>query len=99
MNVEELLGVIFNFWTGLAVLIVILVKSSIKFVPQNRAYVVERFGKYNKTMTAGLNVLFPFIDKVAYNQSLKEHAFDVPSQAAITKEILEIVAGAEALGS
>jgi regulator of protease activity HflC (stomatin/prohibitin superfamily) len=91
MGVDELLGVIFNFWTGLAVLIIILVKSSIKFVPQNRAYVVERFGKYNKTMVAGLNILFPFIDKVSYNQSLKEHAYDVPSQAAITKDNISLV--------
>ncbi len=91
MGNEELMTVIFNFWTGLAVLILILVKSSVKFVPQNRAYVVERFGKYNKTMVAGLNVLFPFIDKVAYNQSLKEHAYDVPSQAAITKDNISLV--------
>ena len=91
MGVDELLAVIFNFWTGLAVLIIILVKSSIKFVPQNRAFVVERFGKYNKTMVAGLNLLFPFIDKVAYDQSLKEHAFDVPSQAAITKDNISLV--------
>jgi regulator of protease activity HflC (stomatin/prohibitin superfamily) len=91
MGINELLGVIFNFWTGLAVLIVILVKSSIKFVPQNRAFVVERFGKYEKTMVAGLNVLFPFIDKVTYNQSLKEHAYDVPSQAAITKDNISLV--------
>ena len=91
MGIDELLGVIFNFWTGLAVLIIILVKSSIKFVPQNRALVVERFGKYNKTMVAGLNVLFPFIDKVTYDQSLKEHAFDVPSQAAITKDNISLV--------
>ena len=91
MGIDELLAVIFNFWTGLAVLIIILVKSSIKFVPQNRAFVVERFGKYNKTMVAGLNLLFPFIDKVAYDQSLKEHAFDVPSQAAITKDNISLV--------
>jgi regulator of protease activity HflC (stomatin/prohibitin superfamily) len=91
MNIEELLGMIINFWTGLAVLIIILVKFSIKFVPQNRAIVVERFGKFNKTMVAGLNVLFPFIDKVAYNLSLKEHAYDVPSQAAITKDNISLV--------
>lgn len=91
MNIEELLGMIFNFWIGLAVLIIILVKFSIKFVPQNRAVVVERFGKFNKTMVAGLNVLFPFIDKVAYNLSLKEHAYDVPSQAAITKDNISLV--------
>ncbi len=91
MAVEELLGIILNFWTGLAVLIIVLVKSSVKFVPQNRAFVVERFGKYNKTMVAGLNMLVPFIDKVSYNQSLKEHAYDVPSQAAITKDNISLV--------
>lgn len=91
MGAEELLGTILNFWTGLAVLVLILVKSSVKFVPQNRAYVVERFGKYNKTMVAGLNMLVPFIDKVSYNQSLKEHAYDVPSQAAITKDNISLV--------
>ena len=91
MFVEELLSIIFSFWTALAILTIIVVKSSIKFVPQNRAYVVERFGKYNKTMTAGLNILFPFIDKVSYDQSLKEHAFDVPSQAAITKDNISLV--------
>lgn len=91
MAIEQLFGFIFNFWIGLAVLIVILVKSSVKFVPQNRAFVVERFGKYNKTMVAGLNVLVPFIDKVTYDQSLKEHAYDVPSQAAITKDNISLV--------
>ncbi len=91
MYIREILDLVFNFWTGLAVLIIILVKSSIKFVPQNRAFVVERFGKYNKTMIAGLNLLVPFIDKVTYDQSLKEHAYDVPSQAAITKDNISLV--------
>ncbi len=91
MAFEELLDIFFSFWTGMAVLIIILVKSSIKFVPQNRAFVVERFGKYNKTMVAGLNTLVPFIDKVSYDQSLKEHAYDVPSQAAITKDNISLV--------
>jgi regulator of protease activity HflC (stomatin/prohibitin superfamily) len=91
MVIQEIMNIVFSFWTGLAVLILILVKTSIKFVPQNRAFVVERFGKYNKTMVAGLNMLVPFIDKVAYKQSLKEHAFDVPSQAAITKDNISLV--------
>ncbi len=91
MNIEQLLGLIFNFWVGLTILVIIMVKFSIKFVPQNRALVVERFGKYNTTMTAGLNMLVPFIDKVSYNQSLKEQAYDVPSQAAITKDNISLV--------
>lgn len=88
---EELLGLIFSFWTGLAILAVVLVKSSLRFVPQNMAFVVERFGKYNKTMDAGLNMLVPFIDKVAYRRSLKEQAVDVQSQAAITRDNISLV--------
>lgn len=87
----ELLDILFSFWVGLAILFIILVKSSIKFVPQNMAYVVERFGKYNKSMEAGLNFIMPFIDKVAYERTLKEQALDVPSQAAITKDNIQLV--------
>ena len=87
----DIFDLIFNFWVGFAVLSIVLVKSSIKFVPQNRAYVVERFGKYNKTMEAGLNFLLPFIDRVGYDRSLKEHAYDVPSQAAITRDNISLV--------
>lgn len=91
MMIEELLGLIFNFWTGLAVLSVILIKTSVRFVPQNMAFVVERFGKFNKTMEAGLNILVPFIDRIAYRRSLKEQAFDVPSQGAITQDNISLV--------
>jgi regulator of protease activity HflC (stomatin/prohibitin superfamily) len=88
---EQILNIVFSAWIGIAVLIVVILKSSVKFVPQNRAYVVERFGKYHKTMVAGLNILVPFFDRVAYDRSLKEHAFDVPSQAAITKDNISLV--------
>ena len=88
---NEILDLIFNFWVGLAVLFIVLAKASFKLVPQNRAFVVERFGKYNKTMVAGLNFLLPFIDKVSYDRSLKEHAYDVPSQSAITRDNISLV--------
>jgi len=88
---EELPSIIMNFWVGLAVVIVVIVKTAIKFVPQNRAYVVERFGKYNRSLEAGLNFIAPFIDKVAYDQSLKEKAVDVPSQSAITRDNISLV--------
>ena len=87
----DMFDLIFNFWVGFAVLTIVLVKSSVKFVPQNRAFVVERFGKYNKTMEAGLNFLVPFMDKVAYDRSLKEQAVDVPSQGAITKDNITLI--------
>jgi regulator of protease activity HflC (stomatin/prohibitin superfamily) len=88
---EEVLNLVFSFWVGLAILAIILVRQSIKFVPQNMAYVVERFGKYNTTMEAGLNFLMPFVDKIAYQRSLKEMAVDVPSQSAITRDNISLV--------
>ncbi len=83
---SELLNIVFSFWGGLAIVLLVLLKTSIKFVPQNRAYVIERFGKYSSSLTAGLNFIMPFIDRIAYDRTLKEQAIDVPSQAAITKD-------------
>ena len=68
------------------ILVFVSLKSAIIFVPQNRSYVIERFGKFQSSRTAGLNFLMPFIDKVAANRSLKEQAVDVPSQGAITRD-------------
>ncbi len=89
MNVD-FFDLIFSFWTGLAVVLVVLLKTSIKFVPQNRAFVIERFGKYASTRIAGLNFIVPFADRVAYERSFKEQAVDVPSQGAITKDNISL---------
>ena len=62
------------------------VVRSIKVVPQQNAWVVERLGKYHATLTPGLNLLVPFVDRVAYKHSLKEIPLDVPSQVCITKD-------------
>ncbi|PCS24144.1 SPFH domain-containing protein [Candidatus Enterovibrio escicola] len=86
-----MLSTIFSPWVILAVLVVIALRTSVKFVPQNTAYIIERFGKYHKTMEAGLNGLVPFIDRVAYMRTLKEQAFDVPSQSAITRDNISLV--------
>jgi regulator of protease activity HflC (stomatin/prohibitin superfamily) len=59
---------------------------SIKVVPQQNAWVVERLGKYHGTLTPGLNFLVPFIDRLAYQHSLKEVPLDVPSQVCITRD-------------
>jgi regulator of protease activity HflC (stomatin/prohibitin superfamily) len=73
------------------IFIIILLKSSIKLVPQNQAWIVERFGKYQSTKVAGLNLIIPFIDRVAAVRSLKEQAQDVPSQSAITRDNISLV--------
>ncbi|MGQ8364882.1 SPFH domain-containing protein [Glaciecola sp. 1036] len=72
------------------IFVLILLKTSIKFVPQNRAYVIERFGKYQSTKEAGLNFIVPFVDRVAADRSLKEQAVDVPEQSAITKDNISL---------
>ncbi|MFT7054330.1 MAG: regulator of protease activity HflC (stomatin/prohibitin superfamily) [Psychromonas sp.] len=72
------------------ILVVVILKSSIIFVPQNRAYLIERFGKYQSTREAGLNFIFPFIDRIGSDRSLKEQAVDVPSQSAITKDNISL---------
>ncbi|MBY0580658.1 MAG: SPFH/Band 7/PHB domain protein [Rickettsiales bacterium] len=59
---------------------------AIKIVPQQQAWIVERLGKYNKTLQPGLTFVLPFIDKVAYKHTLKEKAVDVMQQSAITKD-------------
>ncbi len=73
-------------WIVVAVVVIILLRTIIRIVPQNEAFVVERLGKYSRTLEAGFHVLLPFLDKVAYRHSLKEYAIDVPSQQAITKD-------------
>ena len=60
--------------------------QTIKIVPQQHAWVVERLGKYDRTLTPGLSFVVPFIERVAYKHSLKEVPLDVPSQVCITKD-------------
>jgi regulator of protease activity HflC (stomatin/prohibitin superfamily) len=70
----------------LAVIAVIFVSRTIKIVPQQTALVVERLGKYDRTLVPGLKFVIPFIERVAYRHSLKEVPLDVPSQVCITKD-------------
>ncbi len=73
----------------IAVIVIILI-SCIKIVPQRSAYIVERLGKYNGTLTAGFHFLMPFLDKVSYKHTLKEAAIDVASQSCITKDNIAV---------
>jgi len=75
-----------EFALVLAVIAVIFVYLTFKIVPQQHAWVVERLGKYDRTLTPGLKFLMPFIERVAYRHSLKEVPLDVPSQVCITKD-------------
>ena len=70
----------------LFVIAAVFITQSVKVVPQQHAWVVERLGKYNGTLTPGLSFLMPFVDKVAYKHLLKEVPLDIPSQVCITRD-------------
>ncbi|MEO7728263.1 MAG: stomatin-like protein [Burkholderiales bacterium] len=65
---------------------IVLAVESIKIVPQQQAWVVERFGKFNCILEPGLSGIWPFFDRVAYKHSLKEVPLDVSEQVCITKD-------------
>ena len=70
----------------LAVIAIIFISQTFKIVPQQNAWVVERLGKYDRTLTPGLKFIIPFVERVAYKHSLKEVPLDVPSQVCITRD-------------
>jgi regulator of protease activity HflC (stomatin/prohibitin superfamily) len=67
----------------------IIYKTAV-IVPQQSAYIVERLGKYSRTLSSGFHPLFPFIDVVRYKHSLKETALDIPEQVCITKDNVQV---------
>jgi len=87
---ELILSYIFTVQFFALAFVVIVLKLSIIFVPQNRAFLIERFGKYQSTREAGLNFIIPFIDSIGSNRSLKEQAVDVPGQSAITRDNISL---------
>ena len=68
------------------ILVIVLLISCIKIVPQANAYILERLGGYHETWSVGLHFKVPFIDKIARKVSLKEHVVDFPPQPVITKD-------------
>lgn len=69
-----------------AVLVMILIITNIRIVPQSNAFVIERLGAYQETWNVGLHVKVPFIDRIAKKVSLKEKVFDFPPQPVITRD-------------
>ena len=70
----------------LLVVAVVFIAKSVKVVPQQHAWVLERLGRFHGVLQPGLNIVLPFIDRIAYRHSLKEIPLDVPSQICITKD-------------
>jgi regulator of protease activity HflC (stomatin/prohibitin superfamily) len=75
---------------ALIIFVVIAFLKTIRIVPQREAFIVERLGKYSKTLEAGFHMLIPFIDRVAYKLTLKEQAIDVKPQVCITRDNISV---------
>src|ERR1700727_715947 len=71
--------------------IVITIFKGIRIVPQQSVWIVEKLGKFDRALEPGLNILFPYIETVAYKHSLKEYAMDVAEQTAITRDNVTLV--------
>ncbi len=74
----------------LAVVVIVIIAKTAVVVPQQSAYVVERLGKYSKTLNAGFHVLLPFLDVVRYKHLLKERAVDIAEQICITRDNVQV---------
>lgn len=74
----------------LAVLMVVLLVKTAVVVPQRSEFIIERLGKFSKSLGAGFHILVPFLDKVAYKRSLKEEVMDIPSQDCITTDNVSV---------
>ncbi|MCC8394535.1 SPFH/Band 7/PHB domain protein [Paraburkholderia sp. MMS20-SJTR3] len=70
----------------LLIVVIVLASQTIKIVPQQHAWVLERLGRYHATLTPGLSFAFPFVDRIAYKHVLKEIPLEVPSQVCITRD-------------
>lgn len=83
-------GVTLFFGITAVAFAIIFLMSSVRIVPQQSAYVVERLGRYHATLNAGLHIILPFVDSVRYKHSLKEVVLDIPEQVCITKDNVQV---------
>ena len=74
----------------LAALAVIIIAKGVCIVPQQSAYVIERLGKFDRVLNAGISYIIPFIDRKAYVHTLKEQAMDIPEQICITRDNVQV---------
>ena len=78
------------------VLVIVTIFLGVRIVPQGSKHVVQRLGKYNRTLNPGLNIIIPYVDAVAYKVTTKDIVLDIPSQEVITRDNAVIIANAAA---
>jgi regulator of protease activity HflC (stomatin/prohibitin superfamily) len=77
-------------WGILFLVLIVRFLRSIRLVPTKSAYIVERLGRYSKTLGPGFHALFPFVDRVAFIKDLKEETVDVPPQECFTRDEVQV---------
>ncbi len=75
---------------AIIIAVLVIIVKGIKIVPQSRAYVIERLGKYNRTIEGGFHVIIPIVDSVAMAVTKQEQIIDIPQQSVITKDNVNI---------
>ena len=78
------------------ILVVVTITMGVRIVPQGSKHVVQRLGKYHRTLPPGLNIIIPYIDIVAYKVTTKDIVLDIPSQEVITRDNAVIIVNAVA---
>ena len=78
------------------VLVIVTIALGVRIVPQGSKFVVQRLGKYHKTLGPGLNIIVPYVDRVAHRVTTKDIVLDIPSQEVITRDNAVIIANAVA---
>jgi regulator of protease activity HflC (stomatin/prohibitin superfamily) len=89
MNAEMVYN--YGVWSFVALIVGIRLLRSIRVVPQRRAYLVERLGRYSATLQSGFHVLLPFLDRVVAELDLREETIDVPPQDCFTQDEVKVV--------
>jgi len=84
MNLSLVLGI------GICLVVFVAIVKTAVIVPQQSAFVIQRLGKYSRTLNAGFHILVPFFDSIAYRHSLKEEAIDIPEQICITSDNVQV---------
>ena len=74
------------FFIAIAIIVIVGIVQMVKIVPQQEAWIVERFGKFDRTLEPGLSIIIPIVHRIAYKHTLKEDAIDVNAQTAISND-------------
>ena len=78
------------FALALAIFVLVVIFKTVRIVPQQTAYVIERLGRYHRTLDAGLHYIIPFVDNIRFQHNLKEIVLDIPAQVCITKDNVSV---------